>query len=136
MKAVLDVNLLVSALLSRSSAPAELLGHWLEGALELLVSPLLIDELERALAYPKLRGRIPAALASDFVGWLSRTATVAMDVPHALGPLPDPDDVYLLALARQERAALVSGDKHLLSLRDQAPIFTPRAFVEMLRERG
>lgn len=136
MKAVLDVNVLVSALLSRSGAPAQLLSHWLEGAFELVVSPLVLDELGRVMAYPKLRRHISAARAHEVVEWLSRTATLAPDPEWPPPQMPDPDDAYLLALAQRERAALVTGDGHLLPLEDTAPVFTPRAFLELLRQRG
>ena len=49
------------------------------------------------------------------------------------GPPPmrsaDPDDDYLIALAHGNRAALVSGDSHLLDLADRAPILSPADFL-------
>jgi hypothetical protein len=45
------------------------------------------------------------------------------------------DDDYLLALAEQERAILVSGDRHLLALADRFPIRSARALLESLDER-
>jgi len=44
----------------------------------------------------------------------------------------DPDDDYLIALASAHRAALVSGDKHLLALEGEIPVFSPRAFLDLL----
>ena len=58
MRFVLDVNVFVSGLLSRSGAPAQLLKRWLDGDFELVVSEQLLDELERTLAAPKIRKRI------------------------------------------------------------------------------
>ena len=55
MKAVLDVNVLVSALISRDGTPARVLRAWVDGHYELLVSPTLMAELERTLAYAKLK---------------------------------------------------------------------------------
>lgn len=65
MRAVLDPCILISALLSRGGAPAQVLTRWLGGEFELIVSESLLDELARALAYPRLRERIPAAEAAD-----------------------------------------------------------------------
>jgi len=48
---------------------------------------------------------------------------------------PDPGDDYLLALAESEHAILVSGDQHLLTLADDLPIQTARAFLEQLDAR-
>jgi predicted nucleic acid-binding protein len=36
-----------------------------------------------------------------------------------------PSDNYLIALASAERALLVSGDRHLLELADQIPVWRP-----------
>lgn len=133
MRAVLDPNILIAALLSPSGAPARLLRAWQEGAFELLVSPLLLSELERALAYPKVAERIRPEEAELFLDWLGRHATEAGD---ASDPPPvrsaDPEDDYLIALAFGEGAALVSGDRHLLDLRQRAPIFSAAEFLRLL----
>jgi len=54
--------------------------------------------------------------------------------PDADPPVPsrDPDDDYLIALASAHRAALVSGDKELLALEGEIPVFSPRAFLDLL----
>jgi predicted nucleic acid-binding protein len=44
----------------------------------------------------------------------------------------DPGDDYLIALAASERALLVSGDGHLLDLREQIPVYSPREFLKLL----
>jgi predicted nucleic acid-binding protein len=49
---------------------------------------------------------------------------------------PDPDDDCLIALAISQRAFLVTGDQHLLSLRDDFPIVTPAEFLLTLAQRG
>lgn len=58
MPVVLDPNLLVSAALSAKGAPAEIIRRRLAGEFELLVSPKLLEALERVLAYPKIAKRI------------------------------------------------------------------------------
>jgi predicted nucleic acid-binding protein len=50
VRAVLDTNVLISAFLSPQAAPARAIRAWLDGRFELIVSPLLLAELERALA--------------------------------------------------------------------------------------
>ena len=130
MRAVLDVNVLISALLSRTGAPARLLLAWQEGRFELIVSPGLLAELTRALTYPKLRRLIPASDAEAFVAWLSRSALLARD---PAGPAPiyrvDPGDDYLLSLAADQHAVLVSGDGHLLALAGDFPIQSAVAYL-------
>ena len=133
MRAVLDPNVIISALLSPSGAPARLLRAWLYGRFELIVSPLLLAELERALAYPKLRRRIAPQEAHRTIEWIIDSATSAKD-PNEPPPVrsPDPGDDYLIALAASEQAALVSGDEHLLGLADDFPIFPPARFLRLL----
>jgi putative PIN family toxin of toxin-antitoxin system len=134
VRAVLDPNVIISALLSATGAPAAILLAWRAGAFELVVSPLLLAELRGALAYPKLRRRIDAAEATAVIEWLSASA-LHVDDP-ATFPLGihsrDPGDDYLLALAAQADAILVSGDKDPLELSESLPIHTPRSFVALL----
>ena len=130
LRAILDVNVLISALISPSGSPARLLLAWQEGRFELIDSPALLAELRRALAYPKLERLIPPADADAFVAWLSRSAVLVRD---ATAPSPihaaDPDDDYLLALAAEQRAQLVSGDGHLLAPAGDYPIQGPADFL-------
>lgn len=135
MRAVLDVNVLISAILSPRGSPARLLLGWQSGVFELVVSPHLLAELARALTYPKLARRIPQADAEAFVAWIASDAAVAAD-PGVAPPTQsaDPNDDYLLALAIAERAVLVSGDSHLTVMADRLPIVTPAEFLAMVGE--
>lgn len=134
MRAVLDPNILIAALLSRSGTPAQIISRWLAGAFELIVSETLLTELQRALAYPKVRNRVSEDDAGAFVALLPHGARLAADPPAAARGSSDPGDDYLLALAEQERAVLVSGDQHLLALAEELPIQTARAFLDNLAE--
>lgn len=133
MRFVLDVNVLVSGLLSRAGAPARLLERWLAGDFELIVSEQLLEELERTLAYSKIRKHIASDEAAQFVEFLRALAEIA---PAPPGPPPvkstDSKDDYLIALAAAERGRLVSGDAHLLALQGTIPVLTPRAALELL----
>jgi putative PIN family toxin of toxin-antitoxin system len=133
VRAVLDPNVIISALLSPACAPARALLAWLRGAFELVVSALLLVELERALGYPKLRKRIDPQEARQVVELLSRSARVAAD-PTEPAPVRsrDPADDYLIALASSERALIVSGDEHLLELAEDIPVLSPAGFLERL----
>jgi putative PIN family toxin of toxin-antitoxin system len=133
VRAVLDVNVLISALISPTGTPARIVSQWLEGGFELVVSSALVAEAQRTLALPKLRARIDQADAERFIELLTDRAE---SIPDPENPptirSSDPGDDYLLALAASEQVALVSGDDHLLALRGRAPIMSPRDFIERL----
>lgn len=137
MRVVLDVNVLISALLSAKGAPARIIAAWQSGSFELIVSPLLLDELSRALDYPELRRHISAEEATRFVAWLSREATPIDDPSHP--PLIrsiDPGDDYLISLAAVANALLVSGDDHLLSMGPMLPIHSPTEFLALIHDEA
>jgi putative PIN family toxin of toxin-antitoxin system len=135
VRAVLDPNVMISGLLSAEGAPADILRAVGRGELDVVVSPKLIDELARALTYPKLSRHISGEDAAAFVAWLGRTATSAADPddPPSVHSADAGDD-YLIALASTQRVALVSGDKHLLSLERDIPVFSPRALLELVHQ--
>ena len=137
MRAVVDVNVLISGVLSAKGPSAEILHAIRYGYFELVVSELLLAELKRTLAYPKLRKRIPSEKAAAFANWLRDHGSLTED---PVSPLPvgsrDPDDDYLLALAINRRAYLVTGDKDLLVLSDDLPILTAAQFAAKLCETG
>ena len=132
MRAVLDPNVLIAAVLSRSGTPALVLQAWLEGRFELVVSKALLTELERALRYPRLEARVSADRRSGFIELLRTTATQAEDPADVAPVCDDPGDDYLIALAQAQQALLVSGDRHLLALAERLPIMSPRAFLDSL----
>jgi putative PIN family toxin of toxin-antitoxin system len=135
LRAVLDPNVIISGLLSASGAPADVLRACDRGEFEVVVSPKLLAELERALAYPKLRRHISADEAKEVIAWISDSATAAPD-PDDPPPVHSTDsgDDYLIALGSAVRALLVSGDKHLLALAPEVPVFSPREFLERLSQ--
>ena len=130
-RAVLDPNVLISALLSPSGSPAALVRRWLAGEFELVISEKLTAELRRALGYPKLRSRISAEDEAELIELLSRTATTVEDPATSPRRSRDPGDDYLLALAEAASAILVTGDQDLLDLTG-LPILSPTGFLEKL----
>lgn len=134
MRAVLDPNVLISALISPRGTPARAPGAWRGGRFELIVSALLLEELEGVLLRTKFRRYVSDAEARAFVGELRRSATAVSDPGAARRVSSDPGDDYLVALARASGAeVIVSGDRHLLGLRDpEPPVRSPREFLEDL----
>ena len=132
MRAVLDPNVLVSAVLSRTGTPAVVLRSWIEGAYELIVSPALLEELERVLAYPKIAKKVSPHEARELLDVL-RLHAVTLDDPDVAPPIQsrDPADDYLTSLAASAQAVLVSGDAGLLGLADRMPVYRPGGLLEL-----
>ncbi len=59
------------------------------------------------------------------------------DDPPAHHPVrsSDPGDDYLIALAAETQAVIVSGDRHLLDRSDELPVYTPAGFLSLTEER-
>lgn len=134
MRALLDVNVLIAGLLSRTGSPARLLGKWLEGEFELVVSDLLLDELEKTLQRPKLRRLLDDDEVTAFLKLLRGGLAEWVEDPDASPSVQsrDPKDDYLIAAASWARATLVTGDADLLELSGSIPVVSPRAFLESL----
>ncbi len=123
---MLDPNVLVAALLSRRGAPAKLLRLWLDGVFEVVVSPSLLAELQRVLAYPKIRASVSEVEAAAFLALLEGGATTVNDPTQSSSlRTADPNDDYLVALAEAARAIIVSGDRHLLDMAGRLPVYSP-----------
>jgi len=135
LRAVLDPNVIISAALSPNGSPAAVLVAWLDGQFELVASQKLIDELGQSLAYPKLRKRIPEADANALIRLIARGAVFRDDTESPRPLSRDPGDDYLIALARDAEAVIVSGDGDLLALAPQLPVFAPAAFLDWLDGR-
>lgn len=136
LRAVLDVNVLVAALISASGTPAHILRAWRDGAFELIVSPALLAELRRVLAYPKIQRYVSKEDAAEFLDALERDAVAADDPTSATFHTADSADDYLLNLAATQRAIVVSGDAHVLALAADLPIRTPAEFRALLEGAG
>jgi putative PIN family toxin of toxin-antitoxin system len=130
-RAVLDPGVLVSALITPNGSPAKLLARAHAGELELIVSPLLLGELEEVLSREKFRGYVDLDAVAEYMNVVRNVSLLASD-PEDPPPLRsrDPDDDYLIALAHGQSAVLVSGDSDLLDLAGGAPICSPADFLD------
>lgn len=133
-RAVLDSNVYVSALLAPAGSPAQILERWADGEFDVIVSPLLLAELERVLRRPKFKTSITRVQIDALLSALSEEGVSAADPEAQPGATPDPGDDYLVALAQAADADwIVSGDLHLTQLSDpRPPILTPREFLTSL----
>jgi uncharacterized protein len=118
MRAVVDTNVLLSGLLWRGT-PHDLIERARTGALTLLTSPALLDELADVINRVKFRMILERANVNP-----KRLLAEVRDLAEVVDPPPlaspvsrDPDDDAVLALALAAQADfIVSGDDDLLAL--------------------
>jgi uncharacterized protein len=134
VRALLDVNVLIAGLLSRTGPPARLLGRWLEGDFELVLSNRLVGELEKTLSRPKLRRLLNDEESRAFLELLRSGLAEWVEDPEGAPRVHsrDPKDDYLIVAAQSVSATLVTGDADLLELAGSIPVMSPRAFLESL----
>lgn len=73
---VLDVNVLISGLISQSGPPYKILDALLNQRFTLFVSPQILQEIEHVLMYPRIRARITDVQIIAFVSHLSNKTLV------------------------------------------------------------
>lgn len=99
------------------------------------MSPRLLWELEGVLNREKFKDLVHPDEVAQLISVLTSDAALVPDP----GEQPeirsfDPDDDYLIALASQSRSVLVSGDKDLLELSDQIPVYSPAELLALIED--
>ncbi|MBI2318986.1 MAG: putative toxin-antitoxin system toxin component, PIN family [Betaproteobacteria bacterium] len=117
MRAVLDTNIFVSAMLSTLGPPARIIDAWQAGRFELVTSAAQIDEFKRSLRYDRLRPYVSRSAAGRIVNGLRARAVVLKRLRIGV-EAPDPGDAHLVATALASGADfLVTGDEALLAMK-------------------
>ena len=137
MRAVLDTNVIVSAVLSPGSPPDSILGASRRGAVDLVTSAPLLRELEDVLGRPQIAERLgwaPEERAS-FIAALADFAVIVAPKEKLEAIKADPADNRVLEAAVAGTADyIVSGDRDLLELGSYQDIriLTPARFAAVL----
>ena len=141
MRLVLDANVFVSALISRKGAPAKLLEYWQEERFDVVISPAILQEVQRVLHYPKLQQRyqLPEEGIQRLLRLLRRQA-IGVEPSEELTVIQhDPtDNRYLECAIAGEADIIVSGDHHLVELGEYQGIqlLTPAGSLALLKLEG
>lgn len=118
MRLVIDTNVMLSGLLWRG-APHRLMEQAHSGAVSLVSSPALLEELGDVLAREKFAGILARSgcTANQILDDIQRLAHLVTPLPLPEPVCCDPDDDAVLAVALAAQADLiVSGDDDLLAL--------------------
>jgi putative PIN family toxin of toxin-antitoxin system len=141
MRAVLDANVVVSALISAKGAPAQIIAHWQAERFDVVVSPAILQELDRVLHYPKLQQRyhLREDHVQRFLRLLARQAIQVVPSQELTVIERDPaDNRYLECALAGDAALIVTADQHLLDLAvyEGIQILTPAGFLALLGLEG
>ncbi|MDD2915782.1 MAG: putative toxin-antitoxin system toxin component, PIN family [Gallionella sp.] len=111
MRAVIDTNILVSALLTPGGVSAQLIAAIRSRTLMPVVSAMILAEYAEVLNRPKFSfaNKLTASLLEDLKG----LALFLKPLPIPLQDLPDPDDAPFIAAALTAACPVITGNsKH------------------------
>lgn len=138
LRAVLDANVIISALIQPKGASGRIVTSLLEeSSFVLVASSAILAEVRRSLTYPKVRKYIKVS-DEDVDLSVAALALIAQPVEGILrvkAVAEDPDDNKYIEAALEGRAQfIVTGDSHLKSLKSYRGIriVTPRVFLHLL----
>ena len=139
IKAVLDANLYVSALLKRpDSNPVKIIQMVYEREIRLLISDKILSEVRRVLLYPRLK-KLHCCSTKQIDQFLKKLARIAEITPGQLiikAIKDDPTDNKYLECAVEGRADfIISGDHHLTDLKtfQGIKITNPSTFINYIK---
>ena len=137
LKVVLDTNVLVSAFLSRSGVPNQILRQAGQ-SYRLFIDQAILEEADRVLHELSIqkRGELIEEEIQDFLNSLHAVASLVEKPPSVKVIEDDPDDNLILGCAIGAGADyLVSGDIHLRRLVSYkgTQIVSPSEFLTILR---
>lgn len=137
IRAVLDPNVYVSAAVRPEGPPGQIISRFLRGgSFEIVLSQPIVEEVLRALNYPKVRRYIRRGLDAEL--WFEDIVVLShlVTAPREFhGPCRNPDDDKYIATALEGRAAfVVAGDSDLLDVKEHegVRIVSPRSFLNLL----
>jgi putative PIN family toxin of toxin-antitoxin system len=136
---VIDTNILVSAILTPEGNPAKILKLVLEGKLNLIISPAILEETRQVFNYPKLvklleKNKITPAEVGGFLNKMSKIAVITPGQLDVDAIPEDPADNKIIACALEGDADfIISGDHHLTDLKifQGIKIVDPATFLKI-----
>jgi hypothetical protein len=137
MRVVLDANQFVSGMIAKRGNSARILEAWRESRFTMVISPPILEEIERVLSRPSILARLSwsAFEVEEFISQMKLFAQVVNPVMSPSVIAEDPDDnKYLAAACTANADCIVSGDHHLLNLGsyEGIPVLTATEFLAVL----
>jgi len=139
MKVVLDTNVFISAFLWQRNAK-EIFNLAKEKKFQICATKEILNEFEKVLKYPKFSKKLksiskePSQIINEFLEIVKLYPSRKFKTPIIK---EDPtDDKFLICALSSKASFIVSGDKHLLKLKNfqSIPILTPTQFLKQLKK--
>lgn len=138
MRVVLDANIYISSLISSKGNPAKIINLWLSGEFDVVASQPILDEILRVTAYPRLLKKFSKIKENriEFVNLIAEQC-IFVEPSERLNVVTDDesDNRYVEAAVSGKAQCIVSGDEHLLSVKQHKgiSILSPSAFLLLLQ---
>lgn len=133
IQVVLDTNVVISGMAFPASVPGKIMQAWRSGAIEVVLSDYILDEIRRVL--PRLRNRhgMSDAEIDDLVDILGFLAEIVEPLSLPEDAVRDVRDTPVLGtliagLQTHDVDYLITGDQDLLVLAERYPTITPSDF--------
>jgi len=138
LKVVLDNDVLVSALINPHGKPPKILNHVLKNRVRLFTSPSIMEQLERALAVPKLPKRhrlAQAELEESIAGLLVTTSLIEKETTIKTMKQCPWGNTYLSCALNGRADFIISEHKQLLNLGEYqgTQITSPAQFLDIMQ---
>lgn len=130
MRAVVDTNVLVSALISPTGTPAGLFEEIRCRSLTPVISPAVLAEYEAVLRRPRFD--FPKDCVDDLLADMTGLGLFARPEPMTNLPLPDPADAPFIALALHTGCPIVTGNVRHFPKRLGVDVLTPKECLARL----
>ena len=131
MRVIVDTNVVISGIFW-SGPPQKILDLWLRGNISLLVSIPILSEYRETLR--RMTGEHGFDIFEKWNRLLTEYSEIILE--QKLGQIcrDSDDEKFLEAAVGGKAAALISGDRDLLSLKEirGIPILSPRTFINNL----
>ena len=135
MKVVLDTNVLISSIFF-SGPPLQILKAWRKADVQFVISPEIIEEYLRVSRV--LADQFPSVEINPILTLIITHSEIVQPQVLDRQICQDPDDDKFLACAlSSDTKIIISGDKHLLKLKEHCgiTILTPRAFLDQFLQQ-
>jgi len=134
LKVVIDTNVFISSILFKGEA-AKLVNLWKRGFLKILISKEVLEEYIKVLTYPKFqlsKEEIKCIIEKELMPF---TGVVKVKSKVSIIKEDEEDNKFLTLASEGVACYIISGDKHLLRLKNfhKIPIITVREFLEKIK---